>query len=143
MPQDKNSFGDTPTLLGLLLCDQFLDDRRSGKRSLIGLYDQINTIAFPLQRDLLVVAMVGGLGENARVGLSLLTPTGNDLLGIEMQPPGGPGKVNEMAFELQGLAFPEPGTHWLILRVDGRELGRRPVNVVKVDPPPQQPIGQA
>lgn len=138
---DNNS--DSPALLALLLCDQFIDDRRSGKRSLIGLYDQINSIQFPVSRDMLVVAIVGGMADGSRVGLGLLAPGGTDLLGIEMQPPSGPGKVNEMAFELQGVTLPEPGLHWLTLRVDGKELARRPINVVKVDPPPQQPIGQA
>jgi len=132
-----------PALLALILCDQFIDDRRSGKRSLIGLYDQINTLGFPTARDMLVVAIVSGMDEHSRVGLSLFAPDGNDLLGIEMEPPSGPGKVNEMAFELQGMTIPGPGTHWLAIKVDGKELGRRPVNVVKVDPPPQQPIGQA
>jgi hypothetical protein len=134
---------DSPSLLAFLLCDQFIDDRRSGKRSLIGLYDQINSVQFPVSRDMLVVAIVGNMHDHARVGLSLFAPLGKDLLGIEMQPPSGPGKVNEMAFELQGVTFPEPGLHWLALRVDGAELVRRPVNVVKVDPPPQQQIGQA
>jgi hypothetical protein len=138
-----DGFHEGPTLLALLLCDQFIDDRRSGKRSLIGLYDQINALGFPAARDMLVVAIVSGLQEHSRVGLSLYTPDGSDLLGIEMQPPGGPGKVNEMAFELQGLSIPDPGTHWLAIRVDGKELGRRPINVMQVDPPPQQPIGQA
>lgn len=132
-----------PTLLALILCDQFIDDRRSGKRSLIGLYDQINTLGFPTARDMLVVAIISNMDEKSRVGLSLYSPEGKDLLGIEMQPPGGPGKVNEMAFELQGMTIPSGGTHWLAIRVDGTELARRPVNVVKVDPPPVQPIGQA
>jgi hypothetical protein len=132
-----------PTLLALLLCDQFIDDRRSGKRSLIGLYDQINTVGFPTARDMLVVAIIADMDEKSRVGLSLYAPEGNDLLGIEMQPPSGHGKVNEMAFELQGMTIPSPGTHWLAIKVDGKELARRPVNVVKVDPPAPQPIGQA
>ncbi|MDQ3024356.1 MAG: hypothetical protein M3R04_08255 [bacterium] len=134
---------ESPTLLALLLCDQFIDDRRSGKRSLIGLYDQINSVQFPVARDMLVVAIVSGMSEHSRVGLGLLTPGNSDLLGIEMQPPSGPGKVNEMAFEMQGVTLTEPGLHWLTLRVDGNELARRPINVVKVDPPPVQPIGQA
>jgi hypothetical protein len=138
---DSNSSG--PTLLALILCDQFIDDRRSGKRSLIGLYDQINTLGFPTARDMLVVAIISDMDEKSRVGLSLYSPDGNDLLGIEMQPPSGPGKVNEMAFELQGMTIPGPGTHWLAIKVDGTELARRPVNVVKVDPPQQQTIGQA
>jgi len=132
-----------PTLLALILCDQFIDDRRSGKRSLIGLYDQINTFGFPTARDMLIVAIIADMDEKSRVGLSLFAPDGADLLGIEMQPPGGAGKVNEMAFELQGMTIPAPGTHWLAIRVDGTELARRPVNVIKVDPPSPQPVGQA
>jgi hypothetical protein len=140
---DHSKEAHGPTLLALLLCDQFIDDKRSGKRSLIGLYDQINTLGLPTSRDMLVVAIISDMPESSRVGLSLYAPNGNDLLGIDMQPPAGPGKVNEMAFELQGMTVHEQGTHWLAIRVDGKELARRPVNVVKVDPPPQHPIGQA
>ena len=68
--------------LALLLCDQIIVDRDSGKRSLIGLFEMINTRQFPATAsDFCVYASVArGGSTETRYYLELAAPDGELLL---------------------------------------------------------------
>jgi hypothetical protein len=115
-----------PEVLSLLLCDQIITDRITGKQSLIGLFSVIHTLRFPTHHPQLAVfaSLTGGHGT---VNLTIRIVDAN-----EKRPPlvQGNGQVQfqtplaiaNLVLQFHGLTFPEPGEYRIQLLSDGELL---------------------
>jgi len=55
--------GVLPTVLNFAFCDQIIQDTKTGKLSLIGLYDRVNCAHFPMRHHISVfLSVIGGHG---------------------------------------------------------------------------------
>jgi hypothetical protein len=140
-----------PDVLALLICDQIITDRITGKQSLIGMFSKIHAPGFPATHPQLSVfaAMTDGRGKT-------------DLLirivdGDESRPPlvEGRGSVHfkdpraiaNLALQFHGLRFPAPGEYRVQLwsnatllreaRLELVKLERRPRRQGEMPPPPE------
>jgi hypothetical protein len=128
----------SPDVLALIVCDQIITDRLTGKQSLIGMFSRVHVRGFPATHPQLCVhvALTDGHGETEFVIRIVDTN--------EERPPivEGKGKVNfkdpraiaNLALQFHGLTFPEPGQYRVQLYSGGELLREARLELVKVEP---------
>ncbi len=137
-----------PDVLSLLVCDQILVDRLTGKTSLIGLFSNIGATQFPVRHPQLWVfaALTDGHG---RTPLELRVVDADDA-----RPPvahgaatlefNNPRAVACLNLHFAGLVFPEPGQYRVQLRCHGELLREARLQLSKIvkrqKPPPPPPV---
>jgi hypothetical protein len=124
-----------------VVCDTIIEDRLTGKKTLVGLHDQIFAKQLPCRHPELdiLVTLTSGLGNypcevicrHADMETMLFSAKGN----VELR---DPSTVTDMVFRLYGLKFTKPGTYWLQFLIDGIPLMTRPLKVSKVNPAEKQ-----
>ena len=129
-----------PDVLSMIVCDQIITDRMTGKQSLIGMFSKVHARRFPVSHPQLsvFVALTEGYGE---IDMVIRIVDAND-----MRPPivEGKGRVNfktpraiaHLALQFHGLVFPEPGAYRVQLYCDGALLREARLNLLKVTQPP-------
>ena len=115
-----------PDVLSMVVCDQIITDRVTGKQSLIGMFSRIHSQGFPASHPqiCIYVALTEGYGE---VELEIRIVDGN-----EERPPlvAGKGRVKfqnpraiaNLALQFHGLTFPQAGEYRVQLWAAGTLL---------------------
>ncbi len=136
-----------PEVLSLIVCDQIITDRITGKQSLIGMFARVHARKFPVAHPLLSVfaSLTEGYGQ---VELTIRVVDANDA-----RPPivEGRGKVEfkdpraiaHLALQFHGLVFPERGEYRVQLVCDGQLLREARLDVIEVRPKSEQPPGSS
>lgn len=125
-----------PHVLAMIICDMVLDDRISGKKSLIGLFDAIAASSLPcLVNELFVfVALTEGHGDQM-IHLRCVKASSNEELfdtETEVNFPD-PLSVVEVNFGLCGCEFPEVGEYRFQLFANDSLLCERKFHVTEVE----------
>ncbi len=131
-----------PEILSLVVCDQIITDRVTGKQSLIGIFSVIHATNFPVNHPQLSVytSLTSGHGS---VELMIRIVDSN-----EVRPPlvQGQGKVEfhsplavaNLALQFHGLVFPEAGQYRVQLLCNGELLREARLHVMRAQPRNQQ-----
>lgn len=103
-----------PVPLAMILCDSIIIDKRTEKKSLIGIFSNMSTDTFPFRarRFSIFISLTDGHGEYS----GKLVCTDSDRREIfeasgKIMFPGGAKTVVEMVYEIGGLVFPQEGTY--------------------------------
>jgi len=142
---------ETPMGLSLLICDSVLEDKHTGKKSLVGLFDRIQTQSLPCVHPgmAVFVSITGGRGEYP-CEIICRHQDGNALA---FEAKGqvtlrDPRQVVDLVFRLNGVRFPEIGLYWVTFQVDEVPIMMRPLQVRKREekaptekPPPDEASG--
>ena len=103
-----------PIPLAMVLCDMVIIDKRTEKKSLIGIFSNVmsNTYPFRASHFAVYIALTDGHGKyDSR--LVCTDSDGNQIFeargAIEFK--GGAKTVVEMVYDIGGLAFPSPGIY--------------------------------
>ncbi len=141
MPTDK----PVPDVLSLVVCDQIITDRLTGKQSLIGMFAKVHAPGFPASHPQLsvYVALTEGYGQT---DLVIRIVDANDA-----RPPivEGKGKVNfknpraiaNLALQFHGLTFPEPGEYRVQLYANGQLLREARLQLIQLERRRKPPDG--
>jgi len=133
----------SPDVLSLLVCDQIITDRITGKVSLIGMFSKVHGRRFPASHPQLCVfvAMTDGHGKTELV---IRVVDANDA-----RPPivEGKGAVNfkdpraiaNLFLQFHGLTFPVPGEYRVQLLSNGQLLREARLELVQLTPPQSPP----
>ena len=133
----------SPTGLAIVICDQIIEDKLTGKKSLIGIFNQIGTGSFPCRHPQLCVFVSLTEGRGQCAARLRIVHDASDHVVAEVN-----GNIQfpdvhvvvELNFNLVGLTFPEPGMYSIEFYCDDALILERRFNVVKVQPP-QPPKG--
>lgn len=132
----SSSAPSTPLVLAMIICDTVIDDRISGKKSLIGLFDAIGTTSLPCRVNELHVflALTEGYGRREVRLRCICSESDEELFGTstEIEFPD-PLSVVEINLGFRGCEFPEPGEYRFQLLVDQTLLCERKFRVSKVE----------
>ena len=127
-----------PDVLALLICDQIITDRVTGKRSLIGLFSKIHSAGFPATHPQLSVFVVltEGRGET---DLTIRIVDGNEARDPLVEGRGrvrfrDPRAVANLALQFHGLTFPEPGEYRVQLWSGGTLLREARLQLIQFRP---------
>lgn len=135
-----------PDVLSLIVCDQIITDRLTGKQSLIGMFSKIHARGFPAAHPQICVfvALTEGRGETE---FTIRIVDSN-----EERPPivEGRGKVKfqdpraiaNLALQFHGLTFPQPGEYRVQLWSAGELLREARLALLQVKAPPKEPGGE-
>jgi hypothetical protein len=133
-----------PVVLDLIICDQIITDRITGKQSLIGMYRRIHATNFPTvyPQMCVFVSLNEGYGQ---VELMIRIVDANE----ERKPlVEGRGKVEfqtpraitNLVLQFHGLRIPEPGEYRVQIWAGTSLLREARLEVLQAQPrPPQQP----
>lgn len=134
-----------PDVLALLVCDQIITDRLTGKQSLIGMFSAIHAMRFPVTHPQLAVfaSMTGG---HSRVPLTIRLVDANEARPPLVQGQGqvefqNPLAVANLALQFHGLTFPEPGEYRVQLLCRDELLREARLRLMLARPRPQQQGG--
>jgi len=130
-----------------MLCDQVIDDRNSGKKTLVGIFNHIYANNFPARHPMLAayVALTNGQGD-VRVGIVLrredASPDEKPLFTAgTIVKFANPNVVVELIFNVLGLTFATPGQYVVEVRADEEYIFENKFEVkhLKQFPQPPQP----
>lgn len=116
-----------PTVLALLLCDQVIIDAQTKKKSLIGVFDNINWFGNPAPATLAVYAKLKDAQGTYNFNIRVVSLKDESVLtNIEIKGVAIPNPLQsvELAFNMVGLQFREPGKYEFQLYANDVYLSR-------------------
>jgi len=124
-----------PVNLAIIVCDSIIDDRKTGKKTLVGVFNRIAAGSFPCVHHSLsvFVSLTDGRGEYEAELRCVNSATEQPI--VEAKGKVGfrnPNDVVEIGFELRGLKFPEPGLYQFEFLCNGEPIGQRPFIVEEI-----------
>ena len=135
----QGKFMESPKALAMIICDDVIDDKRTRKKSLIGMFDRIMAATLPTRHPKLHVffSLTNGRGKYKATLEHTYIPELKVLQEIhgELDFPG-PNAILEYDFELLNVAFPHEGKYSFQLLLDGKPVAERIFEIVKKSPPP-------
>ena len=134
---------ETPMGLALLVCDTVIEDRLTGKKTLVGLFDRVHVRSLPWVHPAMsvFVSLTGGRGEYpcevvcrfADESVVAFSAKGKVVL-------RDPRQVVDLIFRLSGVRFEKTGLWWMHFLVDSVPIMMRPLLVRK--PPAKKSDGE-
>jgi hypothetical protein len=130
-----------PDVLSLIVCDQIITDRVTGKQSLIGMFSTIHAFGFPASHPQLCVhlQLTDGHGKTP-VTIRIVDSD-------EVRPPlvegtgmvefTNPRAIASLALQFHGLVFPEAGEYRVQILSHGELLREARLMLVRAKRPPQ------
>ncbi len=130
-----------PEVNAFLLCDYVLQEAGTNKKSLIGIFENVNSPRFPFRYGRIsVYANMTDAHGTYDLGLRLVRlRDGNVVLeakGLRIQI-ADPLAVAEVGVNLEGIVFEEPGKYEFALYANDQFLQSKPFRVVRLEAPPQ------
>jgi len=136
----------TPSVVAMLVCDQIIAEQGTGKKSLVGVFDNMYSPGFPVQTRFAVYAKLVDLDQGqykCRVRLVKLkdeTLVADLTADLVINDPLSPA---ELAINMVGIIVPEAGKYEFQLYADDIYLHRITLNAVQGgfpwQPLPQRP----
>jgi len=130
-----------PSVLAMLVCDQVIIDQLSNKKSIIGVFDNINASAFPALVNCAVYAKLADAEGKYKFKLRVVNLKDESLI-IELEVDGTANsqtEPTELALYLMGVPLPERGKYELQLYANGIYLSRITMRALQVTPSPGGP----
>jgi uncharacterized protein DUF6941 len=130
MPKDY--FADGPVCVATIVCNEVIEDKRSGNKTVVGIFNAIGTTQLPATHPrMTVLASVTNADREIDVTLVLRGPEGKEMLRAEAKVPArGPGDIVDLLFELNNLTFNEHGDYIFEVWYEGRTIGARRFMVI-------------
>lgn len=139
--------GLVPDVLSLIVCDQIIADRLTGKQSLIGMFSRIHAAQFPATQPHLCiyVALTDGRGKTPMV---IRVVDSDDVRPPVVRGQGvvdfkNPRAVANLSLQFYGLVFPEPGQYRVQISCHGTLLREARLELVRARRRPRQPQAPA
>ena len=124
-----------PVGLAMMLCDYVIEDKRTNKKSLIGLFSNISAKNFPASHYCMNAFVVLSDGHGDYRGELRCIKADDEQEISTMKGPipfPDPRAVLEFNFEMYGLTFPEPGEYIMQFLCDNEIVIQRKLNLTKI-----------
>ena len=124
---------ETPLGLSLLMCDTIIEDKHTGKKTLVGLFDRVHARRFPCVHPFMCV-FVSLTGARGRFPCEAICRH-QDSRTVAFSAKGevtmrDPRQVVDLVFRLSGVTFPKPEMYWLNFVIDDVPIMMRPLFVI-------------
>ena len=133
---------EKPLGVALIICDQVIVDKTTNKRTLVGIFNQIQARSFPCRQNYLAVfaQLTNGSGVLPVVLRCARQGIDEPLVEIEHSIDfPNPMATIEIEFLIEGLIFKQAGAHVFELVVDGEHVIESRFNVkTKTEEKPEQ-----
>jgi hypothetical protein len=139
LPQDTPL--ERPICVALVICDVIVEDKRSGNKTLVGLFNSIVAPQFPAvhPRMFLMASLTSGRGTWPFT-FRITAPSGRELLRMEEAARFvDPLAVHDVVVELRNLPLEETGVHFVDLMLMDLPVANRRFTVQTESPSPSTP----
>lgn len=131
------SSASVPSVMAMLICDQIINEQGTNKKSLMGVFQQVNAPGFPVMVPRMAVYVrLADVMENTVFKLRIVKLTGFDEsliaeapLEIVIQDPTKPA---ELGFQMLNFVFPEAGKYEFQLYAEDIYLQRVTMDAVQI-----------
>ena len=133
MPSQKPK----PIPLTMTICDTIIDDRLSGKKSLIGIFNNIAVVELPCQHQTLYVYCVLTEGIGQYDGALRCTHLESNKTIININGPinfPNPLATVEFIFDIKNMVLEQEGIYVFELLCDNQPIISRKIHVSKIKP---------
>ena len=127
-----------PDVLSLIICDQIITDRMTGKQSLIGMFSRVHSPVFPTSHPQLsvFVSLTEGYGDTV---LRIRIVDSDEARSPIVEGKGkvhfkDPRAIAHLALQFHGLRFPEPGEYRVQLYSGNELLREARLELVRLKP---------
>ena len=139
----------TPKCKAIIICDDVIEDKHSGKKSIIGAFNTLWANKFPASHPqaVLFLSLTDGQGE-VDVSIRIVKDLQPNMSGQDIFKADGKVKFEnpldtaEMILRLHNLPLPSPGNYSFIVEVNGEMIGDRRVKVCKAEGLPRRESGR-
>lgn len=125
-----------PSLKALVVCDTVIDDRATGKKSLIGIFTHLGSIAFPCQHPQVGIYFCITDAEGVyNFSLELICVNAEQVVGKGELPPieiKNRLDIADFGVTMRPVIFSTPGRYEFRLSANGLFLGMKDFNVLKI-----------
>jgi hypothetical protein len=122
-----------PSVLAIVLCDRIIIEQGTGKKTLIGIFNNLNAASFPTVQPVGFYASLTDLEGHYRFDIRVvrLAGDGEELMGGAEAEFTAHDRlaILEMAVNLPPVPFTAPGRYEFQLFADGVYIGRATLNV--------------
>ena len=125
---DEHPTTAAPSVVSLLLCDQVIDDKLTGKKSAIGIINTIVAAQIPTTiQQMVILASVTEISGRVELELRLIRDTDNQVLfgGKGTVEAPNPLAVVDLLFAMHGVHIPEAGQYAFEMLSEDELLARR------------------
>lgn len=126
-PPYNEGVRERPMCVALVICDDVLEDRRTGNKSLIGLFNNIATVNLPAvhPRMFLVASLTSGRGAWP-FSFRVAAPSGREILRMQDTVEfTNPLAVHDLVVEVRSLPIEEEGVYFVDLLVGETPMANR------------------
>ena len=125
---------ESPLGLSLLMCDTIIEDKITGKKTLVGLFDRVHARRFPCVHPFMCV-YVSLTGARGRFPCEVFCRH-RDTQTLAFSAKGevtmrDPRQVVDLVFRMSGVTFAKPDMYWLNFVIDDVPIMMRPLFVVQ------------
>jgi hypothetical protein len=127
-----------PIPLAMVICDTVIDDRLTGKKSLVGIFNNIAATDFPCRHQTLYVysVLTEGIGQYEGALRCVYLQSGKTIINLT-GPINFPNPLStvEFIFELKSIVFEQEGVYVFELFCDNQPIISRKINISKISSP--------
>ncbi len=135
----------SPVGIAIVICDQIIEDKLTGKKSLIGIFNQIATQNFPCRHPQICVFVSLTEGRGQCAARLRIVHDESDHVVAEVK-----GNIQfpdvhtvvELNFSMVGLVFPEPGVYSIEFYCDEAIILERRFTVSHIKPAQGPPAAE-
>ncbi|MFM8980594.1 MAG: DUF6941 family protein [Planctomycetia bacterium] len=132
-----------PVVKAFLVCDQVIQDAQSGKKSLIGVFQELRAERFPAVHPQLWIYgnLTDGHGRYT-LEIRLVDVEQGQVLSRGEPPPldiSGPLQVTEISAQLRNITLPRAGMYEFHLLSNGQVIASKAIHATQVVPPARGP----
>ncbi|MBI4713394.1 MAG: hypothetical protein HY762_08880 [Planctomycetes bacterium] len=139
---ESNKPKPVPVALAMIICDTFMEDRFTGKKSLVGIFNNIASAELPCRHPSMNVfcVLTEGIGQYEACLRCTHTESNQTVINIKGPLPfPNPLATVEFNFELKNVAFPKEGQYIFELLCNDQIVISRKFTVSKMEPKPKPP----
>ena len=128
----------------LILCDQIITEAQTNKKSLIGIFNSVAGLQFPLQHSFSIFCvMSNGRGEMT-IELRCLRMEDSHEVAKIVAPIvfADPNTVVELVLRVENIPFERPGLYTFELHCEGEIVMEKRFNILLRPLPPSKPLRQ-
>ncbi|MCK5804678.1 MAG: hypothetical protein KAI66_17705 [Lentisphaeria bacterium] len=121
---------ESPMGLALVVCDTIIEDKTTGKKTLVGLFDRVQTLKLPCAHPAMsiLVTLTGGRGDYPAEVICRHTETDEVTFSAKGKVTlRDPRQVVDLVFRLNGVRFKHAGMHWVQFLADDMPIMMRPL----------------
>jgi len=128
----KDFFGGGPVCVSTLICNEVIEDKRSGNKTVVGIFNAVGAAQLPATHPrMTIMASVTNVDNELPVQLIIAGPEGKEILRADaVVPSRNPGDVVDLLFEVNNTTFTEYGDHTVEVRSGADVIGARRFQVI-------------